>query len=264
MKTVILNDTRADAHHGCSRVMSVLENGLHQVGFDITATSPVRHKWSQDAAFLRALSQADAVVINGEGTLHHGKDSARMLLEVCAHPARRSARVFLVNALYQDNPAEWARFLQAMSGIWARDTKSAAVLQRDSGLNVTGMLDLTLCAGPLPGAAAREGLIVGDSVSKPLAAQLAAVARAEEAMFLPSTSRLKAPKGNTRVTRYLRDLYVARHTAKFRQKNPTLTFAATAEEYARYLGQAELHITGRFHGVCFSLLTETPFLTIKS
>ena len=34
--------------------------------------------------------------------------------------------------------------------------------------------------------------------------------------------------------------------------------------YLRALAGAEGHITGRFHGICLSMLTETPFLAVAS
>jgi len=35
-------------------------------------------------------------------------------------------------------------------------------------------------------------------------------------------------------------------------------------EYLEVLSKASGHITGRYHGVCLSILTETPFLCLKS
>ncbi|MEM6727173.1 MAG: polysaccharide pyruvyl transferase family protein [Pseudomonadota bacterium] len=263
LKAVILNDTRGDFHHGCSRVMMVLEAGLRDVGFEIAARSLLRHQWWEDRAFLRALSGADAVIINGEGTLHHGRAAGADLLKVVEHRAC-TAPVFLVNALYQDNPEAWHGSMCALAGVWVRDSRSADELSQ-AGLPCDGvMLDLSLCEGALEGGDARDGIVFGDSVDKAVADRLAGLARARKATYLPSLSHLKRPKGKTAAARWLRDRYIARVERQARFAQPSLVLAKTMESYAQRLGQASLHVTGRFHGACFSILTGTPFLAVGS
>ena len=264
MKAVILNDTRPDAHHGCTRVMQVLEAGLRTQGFTVMAKSPLRHKWWADAAFLKAMGEADAIVINGEGTMHHGKRAAQDLLRVADHPVRGKRPVFLVNALYQDNPDSWRDYLAAMAGIWARDSRSADALGKLLDRPVPYLPDLTLCAGALHVPAKREGIIVGDAVEKTVAARLAGIARSGKHRLVPSVTRLKRAKGRTRVARGLRELYARFHLAGYKRANPTLSLIEDQELYAATLASAELHVTGRFHGACFSILTQTPFICVGS
>lgn len=263
-KVVILNDTRLDFHHGCARVMSVLERGLRAQGMSVTATSPLRHRWWQDRHFLRHLAQADRVVINGEGTLHHGRGAGADLLKVVDHDACR-APVFLANAIYQENPADWSRFLEKFRGIWVRDSRSAAELEA-AGVRCDGMLpDLTLCDGAISGFEQRRmGTIVGDSVDTSITAGLRKLSQQMNATFLPSLSHLKRPKGRNPFSRFLRNSYIARFERSAKKEFPQLHLAKTPDEYARYLARAELHVTGRFHGVCFSLLSKTPFVALQS
>ncbi|MQY41758.1 hypothetical protein GG681_03840 [Epibacterium sp. SM1969] len=261
---VILNDTRADFHHGCSRVMSVLEQGLAAQGLTVTARSPLRHKWWEDCAFLHHLAQADRVVINGEGTLHHGRPAGLDLLKVVRHEACR-APVYLVNALYQENPQDWHSHLQDFAGIWVRDSRSADELAA-SGVHCNGVLpDLTLCGGALPDLPSkRSGTIVGDSVDHNVSKALRALAQQLDAAFIPSLSHLKKPKGRNFFSRFLREYYISRYEHRAQREFPPLYLSRTAEDYADRLSYAELHVTGRFHGVCFSLLTQTPFVTLQS
>jgi len=105
---IILNDTSTRYHHGCTRVMRLLLAGLERQGLNIIARSPARHDWAQDSVFLRALENADVVVINGEGTLHHGRPAGAALLAVVDHPACH-APVALINALWEENPPECAK-----------------------------------------------------------------------------------------------------------------------------------------------------------
>lgn len=43
VRAVILNDTSTRYHHGCSRVMRLLVEGLERHGLHVTARSPARH-----------------------------------------------------------------------------------------------------------------------------------------------------------------------------------------------------------------------------
>lgn len=261
---VILNDTRADFHHGCSRVMSVLEQGLAAQGISVTARSPLRHKWWEDKHFLSHLAQADRVVINGEGTLHHGRPAGQDLLKVVSHEACK-APTYLVNALYQENPADWLGYLAGFNGVWVRDSRSAAELNA-GGARCDGVLpDLTLCGGALPAPSApRAGTIVGDSVDHDMSAALRAYALRAGGTFVPSLSHLKRPKGRTALGRALRNRYIARFERQAQREFAPLALCKTAEAYADRLSGAEFHVTGRFHGACFSILTGTPFVALTS
>ena len=264
MRIVILNDTRPDCHHGCSRVMSVLEEGLRARGGVILATSPLRHQWWSDWNLLGAIAQAEAIVINGEGTLHHGRPAAFDLLKIVDCPEAAGKPVYLVNALYQQNPPEWGRMLGRLAGLWARDSRSAAELIQVTGRPVPWMLDLTLCASLPATPGGRQGLVVGDSVDQAVSVTLAAVATARGAALVPSLQRLKTLHGRTGFRLLLRRLSVHRHEMRLRRAHPTLRLAPDPDSYARIVGSADLHLTGRFHGVCFSILTETPFVAIAS
>lgn len=254
-KVVVLNDTRADFHHGCSRVMSVLEQGLQEAGLTVTARSPLRHRWWEDRKFLAHLAQADRVVINGEGTLHHGRVAGQNLLKVVDHDLCR-APVYLVNALYQSNPPEWVPFLEKFSGIWTRDQRSEAELC-ESGIPCNGTVpDLTLCNGFLPHApTGRTGLVVGDSVDDSVSEELRRFAAQQGAALIPSLSHLKRPKGRTLIGRAIRNRHIQRIERQAKRAFPNLVLCKSTPEYAQHLANAQLHITGRFHGVCFSLLT---------
>lgn len=264
MRIVILNDTRPDRHHGCSRVMTILEEGLRARGGVILATSPLRHAWWSDRVMLRAIARAEAIVINGEGTLHHGRPAARDLLQIVDCPQAAQKPIYLVNALYQENPHEWGGMLRRLAGVWPRDSHSAAELSQAIGHPVPWMLDLTLCAKSPEDPRERQGLVIGDSVDQATSDILARVAAARGATLIPSLQRLKSVQGRTGLRLFLRHISVRRHEARMRRTYSNLRIAPDPQSYAHLVGSAALHITGRFHGVCFSILTGTPFLAITS
>ncbi|NNU78943.1 polysaccharide pyruvyl transferase family protein [Halovulum dunhuangense] len=265
LNAVLLNDTTPDNHHGCLRVIEVIRRKSERSGIRLIATAKVREDWTRSAPFLEAMRQADLVLINGEGTLHHGTPHGERLLSVVQHPARGGKPVHLLNAMYQENPDAWGANLALMSSVTARDSRSAAALSRLLGRQIDWMPDLTLCDGSLATDAPREGIILGDSVLKPVSRALAEMSlEAEGRRLVPILKSLKAQKGRTAPGRLLRRLHVAVHARAYHRRYPSLQIPQTPEAYAAALSAARLHVTGRFHGVCFSLLTETPFLAIGS
>ncbi len=256
-KAVILNDTSTRYHHGCTRVMRLLTKGLADHGFQITARSPARNDWVRDKAFLAALDQAQIVVINGEGTFHDGADGAASLLAVIDHTTKPVA---LINALYENNPPDWNRRISACALLSARDSRSAAELSRAAGRTVGWTFDLSLSAPADTKLAPRHGLIVGDSVRMDRRRILARAAQRLQATWIP-TKTLSSPFLRSRLA--CNALWRA-YNNTFTGPVPPINLPQTETAYLTALAQTTGHLTGRFHAVCLSLLTETPFRALGS
>ncbi len=262
---ILMNDTSTRYHHGCARVMRLLSQGLESAGLNILARSPARHDWENDAKFLQALTRADLIVINAEGTLHHGKPAAEALLRIAAHPARGDIPVALVNAMYQDNPSEWGTLLAQFSLLSARDSQSAAIMARDSRQPVRWLPDLSLSAPSEVTETPRHGLIVGDSVrldKRRVLARLAA--RTRNARFIPTKTLRGAAWRLPVLGPFLRGLLFRVYNAVWPLRAPDFLMPLTERDYLAQIAGAQMHVTGRFHAVCLSMLTETPFLALTS
>lgn len=262
---VVFNDTRINAHFGCDRVMNVIEKQLAQRGVTVIGSSPCAHAWWQDAALMRTIAAADLLVINGEGTLHHGTGQAADLMKLAGHPVAAGKPLFLINALYQENPPEWSALLHHFAGIWARDGRSAAELSAATGRKIGFFGDLTLCDGIIGGQALRHGVVVSDSAKKLTTRQLAKLGGSlADSKLVPVVRELKSVRGrhgSAAVVRRLQDRAVK---AIWKLRFPNLTLLPGPDEFGQVLGSAALHVTGRFHGVCFSILTQTPFVAVTS
>ncbi len=264
-RAVILNDTTASHHHGCARVMRVLRDGLAAAGIIEIAASPVRHDWRADVRLMEAIARAGLVVINGEGTLHHGRPAGLALLKVVEAVAPQGTPVALVNALWQDNPSEWGPLAARLALIRARDSRSAEALTKATGRPVAAMPDLSLCAGAAHPAEPGRGIVFGDAVRLSTRRVLARAAlRHRGALYLP----IKAPP---RLVSLPRPLLATALRAGFSLYNgivaphPAPTrLAASEAEYLDILGAHALHVTGRFHGVALSLVAGVPFLAVAS
>ncbi len=265
IKAVVMNDTATRYHHGCARVMRLLVDGLQRHGIEVIARSAARNDWDQDEAFLAALAEAYLIVINGEGTLHHGKPDGEKLLKIAQHPARAGKPIALINALYEDNPEDWGRCLRDIDLIAARDSDSARAMQAAADKEVRWLPDLSLSApadiAPLP----RHGVLVGDSVRFEKRRVLARAAQAlPKARFIPT----KTLRGRIWTLPLIGALACG---ALYRLYNgvmplraPRFEMAPNEAAYLRDIAGAELHITGRFHAICLSMLVETPFLALSS
>lgn len=262
---ILMNDTSTRYHHGCARVMRLLSEGLEAQGLQILARSAARHDWENDPAFIRALQQADLIVINGEGTLHHGKPAGEALLRVVSHPALGETPVALINAMYEENPAEWGTYLSQCALLAARDSASAARMTRSSGTEVRWLPDLSLSSPAPITQGPREGVILGDSVRLDKRRHLArAACRIPGARFIP-TKTLRSPIWRVPVLGgILRGLLFRLYNAVWLVRMPRFDMPLTEAAYLSEIGAARLHITGRFHAVCLSMLTETPFLALSS
>ncbi|WP_372841220.1 polysaccharide pyruvyl transferase family protein [Phaeovulum sp.] len=258
---VVLNDTSGRNHHGCSRVMRILRSGLESRGIRVSATAPAHSDWARNEAFLGALEAADLIVINGEGTLHHGRPGGARLLEVVRHAARR-APVALINAQWQQNPAAWGALLAGCALISARDHRSADEMRAAQDTVAVRMVpDLSLSETEAVSDDPRNRLLFGDSVRWGTRRALAHAARRVGADALLPTKTL--PGAAWRLPVLSAGLAAAYHgTLPFGM--PPMILARNEDDYLRQLATARMHITGRFHGICLSMVSRTPFLAVGS
>ena len=268
LTAVLMNDTRGHYHFGCHRVMRAIESNLERRGVRITARSLVRNDWLVDRAFLKAVAACDIIVINGEGTLHHGSRHGEKLLQIVNHPARGAKPVALINAIYQENPSEWRRFLEGVEIISPRDSWSAAALKEATGRDIVHVPDLSMAEGFHPAADSlpRNLLTIGESVLGATSRDLISFSRANEnARFLPIVGALKSSKPqHGPALRALREVYIHAHSSVFRLQNRRAIFSKNEFEYVDHLLRSYLHVSGRFHAICFALTTKTPFLALTS
>lgn len=255
---VVFNDTSTRYHHGCARVMRLLVSGLETAGFTVGQRVPARTDWRRDANIIDALRRAQVIVINGEGTLHDGAASGERLLAVVE--AARDVPVTLVNALWENNPPAWSAPLGRMALVAARDSRSAAAMTAATGRPVRWLPDLSLSAPAEMEPQPRAGLIVGDSVRAESRHLLARAAQQLGATYLPT----KTLQGQFWQIGALRALLWRGYNGVWRGRPPRFDMAADEADYLGRIARAEAHVTGRFHAVCLSMLTETPFFALAS
>lgn len=261
---VLFNDTSTRYHHGCSRVVRLLIQGLEARGAKIIARSPARHDWVQDPTLLSAMETADIWVINGEGTLHHGAPAGETLLRLAHHPSANGKKLVLLNALYDQNPPSWRKYLDRFDLISARDSDSAQQLSNLLERPIPWAPDLSLSAPAKVVASDRQGVIFGDSVRMNKRQQLARAARKfSDVIFVPTKTLRQRLWRIPVIGKLLKCPLYWLYNGVFLPV-PKFDMPLTEAAYLQMLAETELHVTGRFHAVCLSLLTRTPFLAVSS
>lgn len=281
---VVLNDTAAIPHYGCKVVMKRVVDTLVGYGFEVKTVS-VYSTWR---VHRKLIDQSVAVVVNGEGTLHHSAKRGRTLVAVAPYCSERGIPVFLINSVWQDNSVDMAQQAASFLLRYVRESRSKKQMATQ-GLSATMVPDLTLGWDYLPTVPApiRSGRVYTDAVGMPATDLLYALHREDrgsryvtmtpprghrgdypEAPFerlrpplddtLPLTLRLKAIRA-----------YKLLFLIRGKLKNFVRTLRGDLEmlplnDFMGSLESAELVITGRFHGVCLCILTGTPFLALTS
>lgn len=116
MRVYLFNDTSTENHAGCQAVMESLGKALS--GHEIIARNCVGERFYDH----QAMRTCDAVVVNGEGTLHHGRGA--WLLEMLELGQSLGKRTLLVNALFQFDPPFFPDVLRRLDYFSVREIRS--------------------------------------------------------------------------------------------------------------------------------------------
>lgn len=115
MKIMLLNDTGIEPHIGCQAVsdahIRMLAKQGHYVKYRYFA-GELKHFYTgnekesirnviADNEFMEKINEVDAVVVNGEGTLHHG--AGLHYLAILAVAQELGKKTLIVNAVYQES-----------------------------------------------------------------------------------------------------------------------------------------------------------------
>jgi polysaccharide pyruvyl transferase WcaK-like protein len=264
---VIFNDTTVDRHHGCRRVMRTLRACAAQHGFDIVAEAPAHRDWRADDKLWRALEDARLVIVNGEGSLHHGSAQAESLLSVATIARDLGIPSALINTSWSDNPTSFVELAAAFSIVATRESRSQTELKRQ-GVSASRTIDLSLYYPFVGAEQVRQGFLFTDSVAPDIAHALARACMRlnahEVSLFEPGTHAAPMRRLRTAMGLALRQPTSAALLGVLDACSSRAMTCATDVSFMSVLSSARALVSGRFHALCFSLLTKTPFLAVAS
>ncbi|RIA56326.1 polysaccharide pyruvyl transferase family protein [Dichotomicrobium thermohalophilum] len=256
MQAVLINRTDDIGHHGCTLVNRQLDALARNAGIEIVAKLPLHADW--DAL---APDRFDAVIVNGEGTLHSSNRGARRIAEIPAWAARRGVPAHLINSVYQNNNDTIAAQVARFATIAVRDTRSAAEMSRH-GIDPRVVPDLSLTWQVEPAHLTGDKIIINGSVSKTARGRLYALS-GRDRPYVPITSRPPRDKDAQRFYDAKRALAMIRPPGVKRAhlRNSIATF----DEFVSCLrAHASGIVTGRFHMVTIALCLEIPVMAVPS
>lgn len=264
-KAVVFNDTRADRHHGCTTVMETITRLCETNGIEIQRFVPARAIWRNDPDIRGAMARADLVIVNGEGTIHHGRPAGRSLLEVASLARELGCACALINTTWAANGSDLAQMAAAFDLISVRETASQAELAAE-GVAARVIPDMALYADTPK--RARHGIGVTDSV---IASTSVALQKRMTGLGAQPIGLLHGRRSPLEVARNLRR-YQLDPDARSQGWGAILRTAMNdwrvqsdaRDGFLDTLARLELMVTGRFHAVILSLATQTPVIAVPS
>lgn len=261
IKIAIINDTRITSHYGCMLVMENLLALLEKNNVEIVWTWDVSVDWRKHKRQILNQPKVDAIIVNGEGTIHHSKD--RKFAKALAEFAQFSNEVlntpsYLINATLYKNDAEEYKKLKEYRAIYVRDKGSLAELKTFE-LEGRYVPDLTFAANSrdYPESLATNGVVVVDSAIKQDNSVLKEFSQRND---FPFKSMIVARRRNAKFIRSPRP-YI-KNILKYLASDRKISTKPSA--YIQYLRDHRLVITGRYHTVSMCIKNRIPFIAIDS
>ncbi|MFK8250693.1 polysaccharide pyruvyl transferase family protein [Ancylobacter terrae] len=264
IKAVLANTTTQIGHHGCTLVNRQIEALAAEAGIEIVAHFPARV-----SAKMLAGVPHEAIIINGEGSVHHDKHEARGIADLAEMARDSGTPAYLINSVYEANTPELGRRIAMFRRVYVRDTTSqkAAIAH---GIDAKVVPDLTLSwqhAAQPPGT---RGLVVNDSTRGAVRTRLFALAQHLGAPFISMRDEPPIlpdyPDKNLQrraIFAFKRAISLVAPSNQWRgsYRNVIFGFDAFIDWLSANTG---LLVTGRFHGLCISLDLEIPVLAVAS
>ena len=259
MRIAIINDTRSTNHYGCLMVMRNIELLLKNQGADVVWAWPVGVDWRKRRSEIVNKPKVDAIIVNGEGTIHHGP--RRWQAEALAEFAEFSKNtlktpVFLINATLYANEKSLYECLKYYNVIYVRDRISHMEL---NNLNIENEFvpDMTFAVPSNLVSDHVKNVCVVDSVMQSDIPFLRRFSKKHQADYCsmvvarPSNySFFKKPR------RFLLTSFKWLINERLRSLDP--------KEFEKYLGHYKLVVTGRYHTVTMCLKNRIPFVALES
>jgi polysaccharide pyruvyl transferase WcaK-like protein len=255
----VFNDTSVTRHHGCNAVMQTLRRELDNRGVKVAYYWPVGVDWQKHRQLL-SKCPVDAIIVNGEGSIHHSRvrPRARYLAELGAF-ASSSLNVpsYLINATIEALEDETLTALGSFHRVYVRETGSQRYLA-ENGLDSQIVPDLSfLTPVPEPFTQTRAGVLVTDSVDADARKKLSQWSNSVGAHF--HSMQIRKPWLERKLGKLTRAVAPRSPSLK-----SDLTETTDFLGFVRELLTARAVVTGRFHTVTLSILTGTPVCALPS
>ncbi|MEZ8621922.1 hypothetical protein A148_12230 [Vibrio splendidus 1F-157] len=276
-KVVVINDTRLEMHHGCSRVMNNLDYLIKKNNGEVIASWPVGKDWRLSEEIKKDIIKSDLVIINGEGSIHHDSKTGTKLLFVADFCKQYEVPCYLINCLFQEISPKFGKLLKNFKMVSVRDSFSQKEIER-YGISAPMVPDLTFYTPSIRNndRSTTVGFTCSMSPEKTVMIYKQFSKLEYESSYLPmlyqtniwdgdaevesKLEKLRRMGFNTFLTKAIERVKI---TPSFR-KIPKHSEYKCHNEYFKVISELDSLITGRFHAACFAINSLTPFSVYKS
>lgn len=259
IKVAIINDTRPTHHYGCMLVMENLIRLLAKQNIDVVWTWPVGIDWRKHKPKIRNKPRVDAIIVNGEGTIHHSanRKHARALSEFAIFSEHElNTPSYLLNATLYKNEAALYRNLKAYKAIYVRDKGSLEELN-SFGLVGKYVPDLTFAKAKRH---SRNPIKKGCVIDTALKSEIPILKEYCNKKSFDFRSMVVARPSNANFFKSPRPF--VKNIIKWLASDHNVSLSPS--DFIDYLNEYEMVITGRYHSVTMCLKNKIPFVALES
>lgn len=276
-KVVLINDTRLEMHHGCSRVMNNIDYLIKKYGGVVTAYWPVGKDWRSSEDIKREILFADIVIVNGEGSIHHDSKTGTPLLHLAKYCQQYNVPCYLINALFQDMSPEYGKLLKYFSLVSVRDSFSYKQIEQ-LGVVARVVPDLTFYSESLNNQNRQYdiGFTCSMSPEKTVMINKQFKASYKCAVYLPIVYQkniwqddAEIESSREKLKRLGLFMFIKKGVHRlliqpYLKGIPKYSVFKCHNEYFEYISNLKGLVTGRFHAACFAINSYTPFCVYSS
>jgi polysaccharide pyruvyl transferase WcaK-like protein len=271
---LVLNDTRFEQHHGCSRVMNCIDFYANKYAKNVEYLS-LNEDWQTSESAKQKIIFADIIIVNGEGTIHHNAQRGLSLIKVASFAKHYQSKCYLINMTYQENPQFYCEYLKDFEAIYVRESYSYNELK---ALNIDSRVvaDLTFSFEPSQKKdSSSNQIVITDSVITSITQSLIKKFVSDHntlfsSIFNYNTTKTSKLTFTSRVVNVIKNNNYKTLLNKFRSyffdecHKDLWVIQHCHTDYASFLSQAEVVLCGRFHAMTICLNNEIAFLAIES
>ena len=252
VNAIILNDTRPGGHVGCNLVMQQLLAECKFSNINILCTFITTTDLASRIAGY--LPWCNIAIINGEGTMHHDGPGALILTQAAKIIKEAGIPIALINTVWEGNIIA-NQLLPILSLIYTRESLSARAIKSKHQLEVNLAPDLIFNHAQNllfhKKSNRRTSIITTDNVRPDLSTILARYALRNKSNYIrmqgrPSLRSLKS------ISNWAILFAIGRCKMQIRIEDINI------------FADADIVVTGRFHGACLSILAGKPFIAVES
>lgn len=124
------------------RVLLLGNHSSYHCGSDAVWRT-IRRQIAQRAEIVDSWDDCDIVVMNGEGTMHHGSVGFHTKMRLLVRAQAQGYRTYLVNTVWQENPSEYDDVIARLDGLITRGEASCRDLMANHCAPASAALDLS-------------------------------------------------------------------------------------------------------------------------